>query len=106
MEHLIRSSVRLEIGFAAMPVHESSSREHTFLIEHEAYTPTVPLNGLAAMTAFRLRAWRSLGTVYSRKPAMCHAAVSRFLQLRAVRQIDRCFCENLKERLRPFVRRA
>src|SRR6266581_2199390 len=59
VEHPVQDVVRLEVGLAAVEVHESSGSEAPFLIEHEPDAPAPARDGLAAAAALRLRARRS-----------------------------------------------
>src|SRR6266511_3706700 len=80
VEHPVQDVVGLEVGLAAVEVHESSGREAPFLIEHEPDAPAPARDGLAAAAALRLRARRALGAVDPREAAVREARARRALK--------------------------
>src|SRR6266571_451657 len=78
VEHPVQDVVRLEVGLAAVEVHESSGSEAPFLIEHEPDAPAPARDGLAAAAALRLRARRALGAVDPREAPVREARSRAF----------------------------
>src|SRR6266567_4776615 len=103
VEHPIQDVVGLEVGLAAVEVHESSGREAPFLIEHEPDAPAPARDGLAAAAALRLRARRALGAVDPREAPVRKARARRALKALPVGYVHWRFHQGLKQRLRPLV---
>src|SRR6266568_3032548 len=106
VEHPVQDVVRLEVGLAAVEVHESSGSEAPFLIEHEPDAPAPARDGLAAAAALRLRARRALGAVDPREAPVREARARRALEALPVGHVRGRFRQGLKQRLRPLVGRA
>src|SRR6266852_9954800 len=80
VEHAIQDVVRVEVGLAAVEVHEPSRNEAPLFIEDEPDAPAPARDGLAAAAALRLRARRALGAVDSREAPVREAAARRALK--------------------------
>src|SRR5205809_6995926 len=106
VEHPVQDVVGLEVGLAAVEVHEPPGREAPFLIEHEPDAPAPARDGLAAAAALRLRARRALGAVDPREAPVREARARRAREALPVGHVRGRFRQGLKQRLRPFVGRA
>src|SRR6266540_5992003 len=106
VEHPVQDVVRLEVGLAAVEVHEPSRGEAPFFIEHEPDAPAPARDGLAAAAALLLRARRALGAVDPREAPVREARARRALEALPVGHVRGRFREGLKQRLRPLVGRA
>src|SRR6266511_3876302 len=106
VEHPVQDVVGLEVGLAAVEVHESPGREAPFFIEHEPDAPAPARDGLAAAAALRLRARRALGAVDPREAPVREARARRALGALAVGNVRGRFREGPKQRLGPRVGRA
>src|SRR6266700_4866610 len=67
VEHPIQDVVGLEVGLAAVEVHEPSRGEAPLFVEHEPDAPAPARDGLAAVVALCLRGRRGLGVVDQRE---------------------------------------
>src|SRR5438445_11173453 len=106
VEHPIQDVVGLEVGLAAVEVHEPSRNEAPLFIEHEPDAPAPARDGLAAAAALRLRARRALGAVDPREAPVREARARRALEALPVGRVRGRFHQGLKQRLRPLVGRA
>ena len=92
MEHPVQDVVGLEVGLAAVEVHEPSRNEAPLFVEHEPDAPAPARDGLAAAAALRLRARRALGAVDPREAPVRKARARRALkqarQKRRLSQVD------------------
>src|SRR6266540_2273173 len=80
VEHPVQDIVGLEVGLAAVEVHEPSRNEAPLFVEHEPDAPAPARDGLAAAAAFRLCARRALGAVYPREAPLREATARRALK--------------------------
>src|SRR5439155_4704978 len=106
VEHPVQNLVGLEVGLAAVEVHESSRNEAPLFVEDEPDAPAPARDRLAAAAALRLRARRALGAVDPREAPVRKARARRALKALPVAHVRWRFHESLKQRLRPLVRRA
>src|SRR6267154_5615338 len=103
VEHPIQDIVSLEVGLAAVEVHEPSRNEAPLFVEHEPDAPAPARDGLAAAAALRLRARRALGAVDPREAPVRKARARRALEALPVGYVHWRFHQGLKQRLRPLV---
>src|SRR6266516_2262298 len=106
VEHPVQDVVGLEVGLAAVEVHESPGREAPLFVEREPDAPAPARDGLAAAAALRLRARRALGAVDPREAPVRKARARRALKALSIRHVRWRCDESLKQRLRPLVGRA
>src|SRR6266849_5927066 len=105
-EHPTKDVVGLEVGLAAVEVHEPSRNEAPLFVEDEPDAPAPARDGLAAAAALRLRARRALGAVDPREAPVRQARARRALKALPVGRVRGRFHQGLKQRLRPLVGRA
>src|SRR6267378_3004092 len=82
VEHPVQDIVGLEVGLAAVEVHEPSRNEAPLFVEHEPDAPAPARDGLAAAAAFRLCARRAVGAGvqgYGAPRAQCSPGRARSL---------------------------
>src|SRR6266568_2886517 len=103
VEQPIQDIVGLEVGLAAVEVHEPSRNEAPLLVENEPDAPASARDGLAAAAAFRLRARRALGAVDPREAPVRQARARRALKALSTGHVRRRFHQGLEQRLRPLV---
>ena len=80
VEHPVQDVVGLEVGLAAVEVHEPSRNEAPLFVEDEPDAPAPARDGLAAAAALRLRARRALGAVDPREAPVRKARARRALE--------------------------
>src|SRR3989475_274895 len=103
VEHPVQDVVGLEVGLAAVEVHEPSRNEAPLFVEDEPDAPAPARDGLAAAAALRLRARRALGAVDPREAPVRKARARRALKALPVGHVNWRFHQGLKQRLRPLV---
>src|SRR5881409_1296494 len=97
VEHPIQDLVGLEVGLAAVEVHEPSRNEAPLFIEHEPDAPAPARDRIAAAPAFRLRARRALGAVDPREAPLRKARARRALEALPVGHVRWRFHQGLKQ---------
>src|SRR6516164_2259093 len=106
VEHRLERRVALEVGVAAVEVHESARGEPALLEEHEPDAPAPALDPLLALAALRLATRCPLGAVDARQAALRRARARDALQARGIGDVRGTFREPLQDGLGPLVRRA
>src|SRR5712671_3808157 len=106
VKYTIQDVIGLEVGLAAVEMHEPSRSEAPLFVEDEPDAPAPAGDGLAAAATLRLRARRALGAVDPREAPVREARARRALEALPVGHVRGRFREGLKQRLRPLVRRA
>lgn len=104
VEHRLERRVALEVGVAAVEVHESARGEPALLEEHEPDAPAPALDPLLALAALRLATRCPLGAVDARQAALRRARARDALQARGIGDVRGTFREPLQDGLGPLVR--
>src|SRR5207245_3680427 len=87
VEHPVQDVVGLEVGLAAVEVHEPSRNEAPLFVEDEPDAPAPARDGLAAAAALRLRARRALGAVDPREAPVRKARARRAPKALSIRHV-------------------